>query len=65
MCSDATRLPFSQQKVVLIPWVPDVFLASGGDFRCWPKADTSSAVGRNREKKLDRNWHTGYGHKCI
>ena len=23
---------------------PEVFLARGGNFRCWPKADTSSAV---------------------
>ena len=28
-----------------IPWVPEAFLAYGGNFRCWPKADTSSAVG--------------------
>ena len=33
-----------------VPWVPEVFLACGGKFRCWPKADTSSAVGRSREK---------------
>ena len=37
-----------------VPWVPEVFLACGGNFRCWPKADTSSAVGRSREKNL---WH--------
>ena len=37
-----------------IPWVPEVFLACGGNFRCGPKADTSSAVGRSREKNL---WH--------
>ena len=30
------------------------FLACGGDSWCWPKADTSSAVGRSREKTL---WH--------
>ena len=30
-----------------IPWAPEVFLAYGGNFRCWPKADTSSAVGRS------------------
>ena len=35
-----------------IPWVPEAFLAYGGNFRCWPKADTSSAVGRGCEKKL-------------
>ena len=37
-----------------LPWVPEVFLACGGNFRCWPKANTSSAVGRSREKNL---WH--------
>ena len=30
-------------------WVPEVFLARGGNFRCWPKADISSAVRRNHE----------------
>ena len=35
---------------VVVPWVPEVFLACGGNFRCWPKAGTSSAVGRSREK---------------
>ena len=34
----------------ILPWVPEVFLACSGNFRCWPKADTSSAVGRSREK---------------
>ena len=29
---------------ISLPWVPEVFLACGGNFRCWPKADTSSAV---------------------
>ena len=33
-----------------IPWVPEVFLACGGNFRCWPKADTSSAVGAGHYK---------------
>ena len=28
-------------------WVPEAFLAYGGNFRCWPKADISSAVGRS------------------
>ena len=26
-----------------LPWVPEVFLLCGGNFRCRPKADTSSA----------------------
>ena len=34
-----------------LPWVPEVFLACGGNFRCWPKADTSSAVGRSYERR--------------
>ena len=42
------------QEYSTVPWVPEVFLACGGNFRCWPKADTSSAVGRSREKNL---WH--------
>ena len=45
-----------------VPWVPEVFLACGGNFRCWPKADTFSAVGRSherrsREKKAFRAGH--------
>ena len=35
----------------IVPWVPEAFLAYGGKFRSWPKADTSSAVGRSRQKK--------------
>ena len=35
-----------------LPWVPEVFLACGGNFRCWPKADTSSAVGAGHYKYL-------------
>ena len=34
-----------------VPWVPEVFLACGGNFRCWPKADTSSAVDRSHERR--------------
>ena len=25
----------------ILPWVPEVFLACSGNFRCWPKADAS------------------------
>ena len=32
---------------LLLPWVPEVFLACGGNFRC---RGTSSAVSRSREK---------------
>ena len=38
---------------VLLPWVPEVFLACGGNFRCWPKANTSSAKETgNRARKV-------------
>ena len=42
--------------MIALPWVTEVFLACGGNFWCWPKAETSSAVGRihgrrSREKK--------------
>ena len=36
---------------VFLPWVPEIFLACGGNFWCWPKADTSSAVGRSHERR--------------
>ena len=32
-----------------LPWVPQVFLACGVNFRCLPKADTSSALGRSKD----------------
>ena len=32
---------FLLNTVLDVPWVPEVFLAYGGNFRCWPKADTS------------------------
>ena len=43
----------------MVPWVPEVFLACGGNFRCWPKADTSLAVGRSHEwRSREKNlWH--------
>ena len=36
-----------ETEEIELPWVPEVFLACGGNFRCWPKPDTSSAVGRS------------------
>ena len=39
----------SSANYPLIPWVPEVFLACRRNFWCWPKADTSSAVGRSHE----------------
>ena len=37
-----------------ISWAPEVFLAYGGNFRCWPKADTSSVVGRSHTETGNR-----------
>ena len=34
--------------------VSEVFLARGGNFRCWPKADTPSAIGRSQERRSAR-----------
>lgn len=41
-----------------VPWVPEVFLACGGNFRCRPKADTSSSAGRSQERRSssEMNW---------
>ena len=32
---------FEAYRMRMLPWVPEDFLACGGNFRCWPKADTS------------------------
>ena len=42
-------IPFQSYREV--PWVPEVFFACSGNFRCWLKADTSSAVGRIHERR--------------
>ena len=49
-------------ELCTVPWVPEVFLACGGNFRCWPKADTTSVVGRSHERqpRLKSLWHPGY-----
>ena len=49
-CPTPKRINLAESSADIIPWVPQVFLACGGKFRCWPKADMSSAVGRSREK---------------
>ena len=38
------RLRSDAKNTLALAWVPEVLLACGGNFRCWPKADTSSAV---------------------
>ena len=48
-----------KRPVVVLPWAPEFFLACGGNFRCWPKADTSSAIGQSNEQQgREKNfWH--------
>ena len=41
--SSKTGLNSYPDSGFLLPWVPEFFHACGGNFRCWPKADTSSA----------------------
>ena len=43
---------FDPAERITLPWVTEVFLACGGNFRCWPKVDTSSAVGQSCEKNF-------------
>ena len=40
-----------------IPWVPEVFLVYCGNFRCWPKADTSSPRAAKSREKTYRAGH--------
>ena len=49
--SSLEQAAFWQQVVCCLPWVPEIFLACSGNFRCWPKADTFSAVGRIHERR--------------
>ena len=44
--------PFIQHSTLILPWVPEAFLAYGGNFRCWPKAEATS--GEAARKNL---WH--------
>ena len=41
-----------------MPWVREVFLACGRNFRCWPKTDTSSAIGRSKVSGTQGNGTT-------
>ena len=56
-----------------LPWVPEVFFACGGNLRCWPKADTSSAGSHIKtrqkpetalEKSLAPRVRTGLTYYC-
>ena len=38
-----------------LPGVPEVFLACGGNFRCWPKANMHIFGRRLKPQRLDRN----------
>ena len=37
-----------------IPWVPEVFLACGGNFRCWPKAEATSGEAASKTSGTER-----------
>ena len=47
-----------EQVNTSVPWVPKVFLACGGNFRCWPKAEATSGEAKdltetgNRARKV-------------
>ena len=60
----ARQIKFRDNSRIFIPWVSEVFLACGGNFRCWPKANTSSAVGRSHERRSrEKNlWPLRAGH---
>ena len=48
---------YAHMPMHTVPWVPEVFLACGGNFQCWPKADTFSATsGKEARKNL---WYGG------
>ena len=39
--SSKTGLNSNPDSGFFLPWVPEVFLACGGNFRCWPKAEAA------------------------
>ena len=43
-----------RRKAPVVPWVPEVFLACGGNFRCWPKAEATKDLTEtgNRARKV-------------
>ena len=43
---------FSYKTKGNLPWVPEVFLACGGNFRRWPKAEATSGEGAGHYKDL-------------
>ena len=47
-------LYFHLYKGYYLPWVLEVFLACGGNFRCWPKAEATSGLTEtgNRARKV-------------
>ena len=54
-CMEKPDIPVGKSngsRYSVLPWVPEAFLACGGNFRCWPKADTSLAVGRSHERQV-------------
>ena len=37
-----------------LPWVPEVFLACGGNFPCWPKAEATSGEAARKTSGTER-----------
>ena len=37
-----------------LPWVPEVFLACGGNFPCWPKAEATSGEAARKTFRFSR-----------
>ena len=40
-CVTLPTVNFASKVEFWVPWVPEVFLAHGGNFRCWPKAEAA------------------------
>ena len=38
----------------VLPWVPEVFLACGGNFPCWPKAEATSGEAARKTSGTER-----------
>ena len=44
----------SKRRKLYVPWVPEVFLACGGNFRCWPKAEATSGEAARKTSGTER-----------
>ena len=51
------RLQIKSLLVCSVPWVPEVFIACGGNFRCWPKGEAARKTFRFSTRKAFRAGH--------